>query len=450
MLPDIHNSNGGGVVAPATNPIISFLEKEHFSGRKIYLASEQAPEVAYQVADSMQFFSGIITNSEGDRNGKKSKPMCDLLVEAFGRKNFDYLGALQADAEVIHIANQSFEYSKRLQAVCEIQPRLAEPSMFTEVLDGSVSTVADYISIARPDHWFKNIFVLPGVFLAPFFFSVPFSFSLVGTVLLALAATCLVASSNYVINEVLDAPQDRYHPVKRFRPVAAGRIRTSIAVLEWLLLGAAGILLGFMVAISVGYCCLALWIMGCVYNIPPVRTKELPYLDVLSESINNPLRMAIGWYATGIQVLPPVSALFAYWMLGAFLMATKRFAEYRRIANPELAGQYRSSFKFYSEENLLASNVAYVALFMMGAMAFVMLYRLELVFAVPAFAYLLAYYVYLGFKSDSPVQYPEKLYQEKHLVTAVAVNVAWCLALFFMVDLPWFAEIFQLLTPRQY
>ena len=36
---------------------------------------------------------------------------------------------------------------------------------------------------------------------------------------------------------------------------------------------------------------LALWVMGCVYNIPPVRSKDLPYLDVLSEAINNPIRM---------------------------------------------------------------------------------------------------------------------------------------------------------------
>jgi hypothetical protein len=34
----------------------------------------------------------------------------------------------------------------------------------------------------------------------------------------------------------------------------------------------------------------ALWIMGCVYNLPPVRSKDAPYLDVLSESVNNPLR----------------------------------------------------------------------------------------------------------------------------------------------------------------
>ena len=39
---------------------------------------------------------------------------------------------------------------------------------------------------------------------------------------------------------------------------------------------------------------LALWVMGIAYNVPPVRTKEIPYLDVLSKSVNNPLRLLLG------------------------------------------------------------------------------------------------------------------------------------------------------------
>ena len=169
---------------------------------------------------------------------------------------------------------------------------------------------------------------------------------------------------------------------------------------------------------------------------------------MLSESLNNPIRMAIGWYAIGITVVPPISALFAYWMFGAFLMGIKRFAEYRKIDNPERAAQYRHSFKFYTEEKLIASCVFYVTLFMTGAMAFIMLYRLELVFVIPFFAYLVSYYFYMGFREDSPVQYPENLYKEKHLTVAIVLCSLSCLALFFSVDLPWFEDLFDVLTPQ--
>ena len=74
---------------------------------------------------------------------------------------------------------------------------------------------------------------------------------------------------------------------------------------------------------------LGLWVMGCVYNLPPVRTKDHAYVDVLSEAINNPLRMLVGWYIVTSTVVPPLSLLVSYWMIGCYFMAAKRFAEYR-------------------------------------------------------------------------------------------------------------------------
>src|SRR3979409_1650691 len=103
--------------------------------------------------------------------------------------------------------------------------------------------------------------------------------------LVAALATCLVASSNYVLNELLDGPNDRLHPEKRFRPVPSGRVRPALAYLEWLL-PAAG---GFALAASLNWYFFAsavwLWVTGIAYNVPPLRTKEWPYLDVLSESV---------------------------------------------------------------------------------------------------------------------------------------------------------------------
>lgn len=80
-----------------------------------------------------------------------------------------------------------------------------------------------YVEIARPDHWFKNVFMLIGVVLAMFCqegFSLTAS---LGNLIVGFIATCIVASSNYVINEILDAPMDRHHPVKRNRPISTLR-----------------------------------------------------------------------------------------------------------------------------------------------------------------------------------------------------------------------------------
>ena len=79
----------------------------------------------------------------------------------------------------------------------------------------------DYLVIARVDHWFKNLFVLPGTALAILHADIPFG-SVFNPTLVALAATCLMSSANYVINEWLDAATDRHHPLKKDRPGAAG------------------------------------------------------------------------------------------------------------------------------------------------------------------------------------------------------------------------------------
>jgi 4-hydroxybenzoate polyprenyltransferase len=77
------------------------------------------------------------------------------------------------------------------------------------------ATVRDYISIARPDHWFKNVFMVIGVLLAYLYYPNLFNEFDLSRFAWALAAVCLVASSNYVLNEILDAPTDRSHPHKR-------------------------------------------------------------------------------------------------------------------------------------------------------------------------------------------------------------------------------------------
>src|SRR5215510_10494795 len=97
-----------------------------------------------------------------------------------------------------------------------------------------------YVQIARVDHWFKNVFMLLGVILAVFYEPKVLSWSKVVPFVVAVLATCLVASSNYVLNELLDGPHDLLHPEKRFRPVPSGRVRPAIAYGEWLLLAAAG------------------------------------------------------------------------------------------------------------------------------------------------------------------------------------------------------------------
>jgi decaprenyl-phosphate phosphoribosyltransferase len=79
----------------------------------------------------------------------------------------------------------------------------------------------NYIKIARPNHWFKNIFIIPGTIFAILIFP-NFSWLLFGKFILGFFCVCLICSANYVINEWLDAEFDKYHPLKKNRPSVIG------------------------------------------------------------------------------------------------------------------------------------------------------------------------------------------------------------------------------------
>ena len=297
-----------------------------------------------------------------------------------------------------------------------------------------------HASLLRLDHSVKQIFVLPGIVIAAGLTDAPLDRGLLVRALLGVAAVMAVASSNYVLNELLDAPYDRLHPTKRMRPAACCSINVPLAYAQWLIVGAIGFALALEVSKPLFFSVLSLWIMGCLYNIPPIRTKDVPYVDVLSESVNNPIRLCVGWYIVTAIVIPPVSLLVAYWMLGAYFMALKRFSEYRQIGR-DSAVKYRKSFEFYNEQSLLTSVLFYASTAMLFFGAFIMRYRMEMVFAFPFIALLMAVYFKLAFVEDSPVQNPEKLYREPRVM---ALLIVCCMVLIAMlyIDLPWLGRVF--------
>ncbi len=322
----------------------------------------------------------------------------------------------------------------------ESESHLATPlEMFQPSLKG-------HLQIARIDHWFKNVFVLPGIVVAMSMDPTQATLSLALRILVGLLSICLVASSNYVLNELMDASFDKHHPTKFMRPVPSGRVSIPLAYAQWVVLMITGLGLGLTLSISFAMTMLVFWIMGCIYNIPPLRSKDLPYLDVLSEAINNSLRMLAGWFIMAPMAIVPASLFLSYWMVGCYFMTMKRFAEYRSIADPVRAMAYRKSFAYYTEERLLVSIMFYGSAAMLFFGAFIMRYRLELILSFPLVALVMASYLALAFKADSAVQRPEGLYREPMImVVVIACTVLMGFLLF--IDLPILHRIFAPTVP---
>ena len=101
-------------------------------------------------------------------------------------------------------------------------------------------------------------------------------------------------------------------------------------------------------------------------------TPDGAHEDVLSEAVNNPIRMLTGWYIVGPDAIAPASLLLSYWMVGCYFMALKRFAELRSIGQGESAAAYRRSFRYYTPERLLVSVTFYASAAMLFFGAFIM------------------------------------------------------------------------------
>ncbi len=293
-----------------------------------------------------------------------------------------------------------------------------------------------YIKIARPDHWIKQLFIIPGIVIAIFLVkNVAFDINLIIRVVIGFLGTCFIASANYVINEYLDAEFDKYHPTKKNRPMVTENMNKKIIYIEYVALALLGLLCAYFISVPFFIVDLTLLIMGILYNVKPIRTKDIAFLDVLTESINNLLRLLLGWFIITDKYIPPASIMGGYWMCGAFLMAMKRFSEYRMINDPKQASLYRKSFAIYTERSLLVSSVFYalISIFLCGT--FLIKYKIELVICIPFLCLLFCYYLYISFNPDSAVQKPEKLYKEKKLLVFVILFIMLFVILLF-VDIP--------------
>lgn len=286
-------------------------------------------------------------------------------------------------------------------------------------------TLRDYVAIARLDHMTKHIFIVPGIVLAYALTNAPV-LDLVYPIIVGFFCAVCIASANYVINEWLDKEFDAAHPTKSQRSSVVSLLDARIVYCEYVILLLTGLLAAYAVGSLFFVTSTAFAFSGVIYNVPPLRTKDKPYLDVLSESINNPIRLLLGWAMVDSTTLPPSSVLLGYWMVGAFLMGAKRLGEFREIAatsGEAVLGFYRRSFRFYTQESLTVSCLVYAMMsaFLLGI--FLIKYRIEYLIVFPCIAGLFAVYLWLATRPGSVAQHPERLFHSRRLTAMLAATI---------------------------
>ena len=295
----------------------------------------------------------------------------------------------------------------------------------------------DYIRLARFDHATKHVFIVPGIILA-YILRGPTTPHLLLSIAQGFLVAVSIAAANYVINEWLDREFDSYHPTKSKRTAVQRRLNPQIVFVEWAALIILGLGTAYFSSRTTFLAATAFALQGVAYNVPPLRTKDKPYLDVISESINNPLRLTIGWAMVDPGAIPPGSIIIAYWFGGAFLMAAKRLSEYREIVaayGKPLLCKYRKSFGGYTEMSLLISCFDYAMLSSFCWSVFLIKYRIEYLLLMPVTICLFSVYLALAMRPGSTAQRPERLFREPELTVIIVILAAMFVVTTF-VDYP--------------
>ncbi len=178
-----------------------------------------------------------------------------------------------------------------------------------------VAVMRDLFVLLRPKQWTKNLFIF-----LPLFFSLQFhQLHLLAKAGLAFVFFCLLASAVYIFNDYHDREEDRRHPRKRARPLAAGRVTPGSAAVGGVLLAAGG-LLG---AAYIGLPMLGMSLLYLALNIAyTLKLKHVALLDVFVIAIGFVIRIIVGGVATGGRIYPWIIVMT--FLLALFLAMGKR------------------------------------------------------------------------------------------------------------------------------
>ncbi|MEP9374140.1 UbiA family prenyltransferase [Mesorhizobium sp. KR1-2] len=333
--------------------VVDYIKEWREQGGKAVLVTATDQSIAKATAHHLGLFDEVY-GSDGMRNLKGSTK-ADFLVERYGAGNYDYIGDSHADLPVWSSARRAITVGLSQKERGRVH------SLGGEVmhLSDAEHSIRPYLKAIRPHQWSKNILVFLPLIAAH-------EASIYGWLEAFFAFVCfsLVASSVYVLNDLLDLSADRVHPRKRSRPFASGAIplQHGTFMVPGLLL--TGLLFGLYVQ-RVEF----LLIMALYYATTMVYSlclKRKLIVDICALASLYSLRIFAGGAATGLPISEWLMAFSIFIFFS--LAAVKRQGELVDIVK---SGRGKAKGRGYvGDDQLIVSMMAlssgYIAVLVMA------------------------------------------------------------------------------------
>lgn len=181
-----------------------------------------------------------------------------------------------------------------------------------------IDQIKTYAQLVRSYQWVKNLVV----FAAIIFSGKLFDADLFSRTVFAFIVFCLLSSVSYIVNDIIDAPADRKHPTKKFRPIASGKIsaQNAIALAVMMTVAALGASLVFQPLFF--WLSLAFLALQILYS---TVFKSYALIDIFAISFSFMTRALAGLVVTGYHI--PVWLFLTIFFVSLFIAAIKRNAE---------------------------------------------------------------------------------------------------------------------------
>lgn len=209
-------------------------------------------------------------------------------------------------------------------------------------------TLIAILKSIRPMQWLKNLVMFAPLIFSGLLFSIePDGIPYFVTVVYSFIIFCILASSIYLINDIIDYQADRLHPFKKKRPIAAGELKIPMAFF----LSVIGIVLAFFLSFPLNTSFrVLLFIYLLLQILYSTKFKNLPILDIISIAASFVLRVYAGATVGGIHL----NSWFLLTLISAslFLAVGKRQGERTLMVNSGNLGQTRGTLRRYGQRLL--------------------------------------------------------------------------------------------------
>lgn len=203
------------------------------------------------------------------------------------------------------------------------------------------SFIINLLKLMRPKQWIKNFFVFGALIFSYSFLNLNKTIS----ALTAFIMFCLISSTVYIMNDILDVEKDRVHPKKRFRPIASGAISIKQATIALVVLLAISMISSFMINKGLFFILVLYFINNIFYSF---KIKNIVILDVISIAVGFILRVIAGGLAIDVSLSGWI--LLCTFFISLFLGFEKRRNEIIKLEGK--ANEHRKILDDYSDELL--------------------------------------------------------------------------------------------------